>query len=104
MNAALELLLDVGVPVIAAHARAITAPLRDAASQGAVRITSPGDRPRSALVCVRSRRDTARGHARLVAAGVSCSLREGSIRLAPHLFNTEDELAMVADLLADAAR
>lgn len=99
MNAALELLLEVGVPAIAMHAAAVAAPIRDAAARELLSVTSPLDRRGSAIVCVRPRGDVARGQARLAAAGVSCSLREGAIRLSPHLFNTVDELARVVDLL-----
>lgn len=99
MNAALELLLEAGVPAIATHARRIAAPLVEAAARGALRITSPEGAHGSAIVCVRPRGDVAAGHRRLVDAGVGCSLREGSVRLSPHLFNTEDELAAVAELL-----
>lgn len=99
MNAAVELLLEVGVPAIAAHAHAIAAPIREAAARGAVRITSPEGEHGSAIVCVQPRGEVAAGYRRLVEAGVGCSLREGAVRLSPHLFNVEDELAAVADLL-----
>lgn len=100
MNAALELLLDVGVAALGAHAHRVAAPLRDAAARGAIRITSPEGGHGSAIVCVRPRGDVAAAHRRLADAGVGCSLREGSVRLSPHLFNTEEELAAVAELLA----
>ncbi len=100
MNAAVGLLLDLGVAAIAAHAGAIAAPLFDWASRGRGRITSPTGTHGSAIVCVRPAGEVAAAHARLLAAGVNCSLREGSIRLSPHCFNTIDELAQVADLLS----
>jgi selenocysteine lyase/cysteine desulfurase len=100
MNASMELLLDVGVERIATHARAIAAPLREAAGGGLLEVTSPEDTHGSAIVCVRAGDDIRAGYRRLGEAGVSCSLREGAVRLAPHLFNTEAELAEVASLLS----
>ena len=40
-------------------------------------------------------------HARLREANVYCSLREGSLRFSPHLFNTVDEMARVAEILQE---
>jgi selenocysteine lyase/cysteine desulfurase len=36
----------------------------------------------------------------LRAAGVTCSLREGALRLSPHFYNTADEVERVVALLA----
>ncbi len=100
MNAAVGLLLELGVEAIAAHTRAVAAPLRAWAARGLGTITSPEGMHGSAIVCVRPNGDVRTAHARLLEAGVNCSLREGSIRLSPHCFNTEDELAEVASLLS----
>jgi selenocysteine lyase/cysteine desulfurase len=35
----------------------------------------------------------------LRAAGVSATVREGAVRLSPHLYNTADELQRVAEIL-----
>jgi selenocysteine lyase/cysteine desulfurase len=46
--------------------------------------------------------DPARTHAALKAANVHTSLREGSIRMSPHLFNTVGQMERVAEILARA--
>jgi len=99
MNAALDLLLEVGVAAIASHVREISAPLHDWAARGAGTITSPTDARGSAITCVRPHGDVAAAYQALLAAGVTCSLREGSIRLSPHVCNTADEVARVVALL-----
>lgn len=95
-NASLEMLLDVGVDVIAAHADAVVQPLL---GRGNVVVTSPRGAHQSAILCVRPEGDVAEVHRRLTEAGIATSLREGAIRISPHLFNTAAELARVAELL-----
>ncbi len=99
LNASVELILDVGVPAIAAHTRALHAPIIAWAEGAGATITSPRDAHGSAILCVRPREDVAAAYARIHAAGVQCSLREGSIRLSPHLFNRPEEMTRVAELL-----
>jgi selenocysteine lyase/cysteine desulfurase len=99
MNASVDLLLEIGIPAIATHVRRISEPLVRWAESGRGTITSPvGDRA-SAITCVRPHGDVVAAHGRLVASGVTCSLREGSIRLSPHLFNTVEEIERVVELL-----
>ncbi len=99
MNTSVGLILDVGVPAIAEHVRALHAPVIEWAERSGAAITSPRGAHGSGILCVRPRGDIAATHARLTAGGVQCSLREGSIRLSPHLFNRRDELDRVAQLL-----
>ncbi|HEY4319792.1 MAG TPA: aminotransferase class V-fold PLP-dependent enzyme [Gemmatimonadales bacterium] len=102
MNMSLDLLLDVGVERIADHLRTLHAPVIAAMTESGGRVTSPQGAHGSGILCVRPRGDVTVAYAALQSAGVSCSLREGSIRLSPHLFNTADELARVAALLRSA--
>jgi selenocysteine lyase/cysteine desulfurase len=44
------------------------------------------------------------GYRALKAAGVVCSLREGAIRLSPHLYNTVEEMERVVAVLDRAGR
>ncbi|MEO8480114.1 MAG: aminotransferase class V-fold PLP-dependent enzyme [Gemmatimonadota bacterium] len=99
MNASLDLLLSVGVDHIAAHIREISAPIHDWVAAGHGVLTSPVGARGSAILCVRPHGDVAATFQRLGAAGVTCSLREGSIRLSPHLCNTREEVERVAELL-----
>ena len=43
-------------------------------------------------------------HAWLKKAGVYCSLRSGSLRVAPHLYNSDEEIARFCGLLVEATR
>jgi selenocysteine lyase/cysteine desulfurase len=99
MNESLALILDVGVAAIADHARGLHHPILEWAERNGAAITSPQGDHGSAILCVRPRGDVAAAYARLERGGVQCSLREGSIRLSPHLFNQTDEMRRVAELL-----
>ena len=43
-------------------------------------------------------------HAWLKKAGAYCSLRSGSLRVAPHLYNSDEEIARFCGLLVEATR
>jgi selenocysteine lyase/cysteine desulfurase len=100
MSVSLDLLLGLGIERIAAHLRALTQPLLDAAEEGTYAVTSPTDDiHRSAIVCVRTG-DVPATHRALREAGVVCVMREGSIRLSPHWYNTAEEMDRVRGILA----
>lgn len=99
MNTSLELILSVGVDAIAAHTRALHQPVVDWAEQGGGEISSPRGARGSAILCVRPRGGVLAAYARLHEAGVHCSLREGAVRLSPHLYNRPDEVERVRSLL-----
>ncbi|HKI93950.1 MAG TPA: aminotransferase class V-fold PLP-dependent enzyme [Gemmatimonadales bacterium] len=100
MTTSLGLLDELGVGAIAEHVARVQEPLRAAADRGAFTIVSPSDDVhRSAIVCIRPP-DVQRAFATLKAAGIACSLREGSLRLSPHWFNTVDEVERVVELIA----
>jgi selenocysteine lyase/cysteine desulfurase len=98
MNASLGMLVELGAGRIGAHARACHAPLLDWAQRSGVPVTSPSGERGSAIVCV-APPDPAAVHGALRAAGVICSLREGSLRFSPHLFNTVAEMERVVEIL-----
>ncbi|HEX6088851.1 MAG TPA: aminotransferase class V-fold PLP-dependent enzyme [Gemmatimonadales bacterium] len=99
-NESLGLILAEGPDRIGAHARACQEPVIDWARRADVRITSPVGRHGSAILCV-APPDAPGAYARLREAGVYCSLREGSLRFSPHLFNTIGEMERVAGILQD---
>jgi len=104
MASAVGLLCELGVEHIWAHVGALLQPLLDwGEDRDDVMITSATDEPhRSAIVCIRTR-DTVHSFDALSRAGVACVLREGSIRLSPHFYNTPEEIAAVIELLERAA-
>ena len=96
MNEALALVLELGPSRIEAHVRALTTELLDWA-QGArgVSILTPLAAERRAGIVAFTTRDVDGDSAKLRAAKVTHSVREGAIRLAPHFHNTLDEVATV---------
>lgn len=99
LTTSLGLLAELGVGRIAEHLVHVTEPLVEAAERGAFEIVSPTDAAhRSAITCIRPP-DVQGAFARLKAAGVACSLREGSVRLSPHCYNTADEMARVVEIV-----
>jgi selenocysteine lyase/cysteine desulfurase len=99
MTASVRLLLGIGVERIARHLRALREPLAAAAARGRFTVASPTDGAHdSGIWCVRPP-DLQAALARLREARVICAVREGSIRLSPHWYNTMDEVARVAELL-----
>lgn len=100
-NESVALILAEGPGRIGAHARACQEPVIDWARRSGVRITSPIGSHGSAILCI-APPNAAAAHQRLREAGVYCSLREGSLRLSPHLFNTVDEMVRVTEILQES--
>lgn len=96
----LELLLEVGVDAVERHVTALLAPLVERLrALPAVEIVSdlrPGRR--SGIFCFRPPAADALYRA-LRAADVHCAVREGAIRLSPHLYNTAADIERVIDVL-----
>ncbi|HXY18904.1 MAG TPA: aminotransferase class V-fold PLP-dependent enzyme [Gemmatimonadales bacterium] len=104
LTASIGLLLDLGVEAIAAYLRWLGDPVLEWAAARGVPITSPTDpRHRSQIVCL-APPDAREAHRRLRQAGVVSSLREGSIRLAPHCYNTVEEMERVVEVLDEMMR
>ncbi len=98
MNTSVGMLLQIGVARIADHIRALHAPVLEWAARRGVRVASPVTAHRSAILCV-APPDPAAAHQALKAAHIYSSLREGAIRLSPHLFNTSEQMARVVEVL-----
>ncbi|HTI05798.1 MAG TPA: aminotransferase class V-fold PLP-dependent enzyme [Gemmatimonadales bacterium] len=101
MTASLGMLLEIGVRDIAEVTRAVQEPLIKWAHANNVRITSPIENGhRSAILCIAPPKPAEAYHG-LKRARVVCSLREGAIRLAPHCYNTMEEMEKVIEVLDD---
>jgi selenocysteine lyase/cysteine desulfurase len=104
LTTSLGLLLELGIEAIAGYLRTLGAPVLDWAAGSGVRIVSPTDEAhRSQIVCV-APPDPREAHRRLKQAGIVVSLREGAIRLAPHCYNTIEEMEKVVDVLDEVMR
>ena len=100
MNASLGLLLSVGIQRIAEHLQALHAPVLAWAARHQVHVVSPrGDRG-SGILCVQPP-DVGEAFRRLKAARVISSMREGAIRLSPHLYNSIEEMERVVAILGE---
>jgi len=95
-----ELLLETGPERIRAHVLTLHQPLIDwlASRDDAEIVTELSPERRSGVLSFRVG-DTNRAYAALHRAGIGCVPREGAIRLSPHLYNTNAEVARVMDVL-----
>ena len=99
LTTSLGLLAELNVESIYRHVLSLHEPVMAWARARGVRITSPcDDTHRSAILCI-APNDAREAHRRLKQAGVVCALREGSIRLSPHCYNTIEEMERVVEVL-----
>lgn len=97
--ASLDLLLEVGLPCISTHVSALVddvmSRLRDA---GATVVTPHEAARRAGIVTVRVTH-AERASEQLLRSGIVCALREGAIRLSPHLYSTREDVDRAIDVL-----
>lgn len=99
MTESLRMLLELGIRDISEFTRSLHEPVVRWADERGVRLVSPRDEAhRSAILCVAPPKPVDAYHA-LKRAHVVCSLREGAIRLAPHCYNTMEEMEKVVEVL-----
>lgn len=97
--ASLELILELGVACIGAHVGTLVdAMMSRLRGAGATVVTPHEPERRAGIVAVRVK-DPVRATDRLARAGIVCGLREGAIRLSPHLYSTRDEIDRAMDVL-----
>jgi len=102
MRHSLDLILELGVGAVADWLREVRRPLLEAVHDHGFNVLSPLDGlHESAIICLTTSH-TEEAWKGLRAEGVVCSLREGAIRIAPHLFNTPEEMRHVASILGSA--
>ena len=107
LKAAMDMLADVGVENIAAELlrkRAILVPALQAKGWTVLNAAAPPENCAGIISITRDETDLPAVHARLTEAGVITSLRadragKNYIRLSPHFYNTDAELARAVELL-----
>ncbi|MBL8659477.1 MAG: aminotransferase class V-fold PLP-dependent enzyme [Rhodospirillales bacterium] len=103
--AAIEYLLAIGIDAVRDHDNALVDRFVAGLPRKTCDLLSPMDGPaRSTLVLV-SAKDRARNrdiHRRLAAAGIHVAFRAGSLRIAPHIYNTPDDIDRALAALARA--
>jgi cysteine desulfurase/selenocysteine lyase len=93
MNASLELLLEIGPVKIEEHVNALVGEMiRLNEHRPGVKILTPHNAAQRAGIVSLAPSGSQKVSDALKAAGVYHSLREGAIRLAPHLYNTREEV------------
>ena len=101
MAESLGLLLELGPDAVAAHVRALgDRAVAFADATPGVTLVTPREPGRRAGVLALKTRAVVAACERLQAARVSHSVREGCVRLAPHFYNTVEELDRALELLA----
>ncbi len=98
MRASLTLLLGVGVERIQQHIRSLHEPVLDWSRRRGIALRSPAGQHGSGIVCV-APPNVVRVQESLRAASIIASLREGSIRLSPHYYNTMGEMERLVEVL-----
>ena len=99
-NASTAMLLEIGVPTLAAHTEALTRRVVDwAESRADIRLVTPPVDSRRAGVVAFAPADINDISVRLKKGRVTHSNREGMIRFAPHCYNTIGEIERVLALL-----
>lgn len=107
LSESLDLIDTLAVARIAAHSGALLARLEEGLEGlGATIVSCTLPDCRSSILCFRADDEgTTRAiHAALLASGVTCALREGSVRLSPHFYNTADEIDRVLEIVETAWR
>jgi cysteine desulfurase / selenocysteine lyase len=100
MSESIGLFLELGPSAVAAYVRSLgDRAVAFAESTPGVTLVTPREVTRRAGVFAFRTADVAAASERLRAAGVSHSVREGCIRLAPHFYNTAGELDQAMNLL-----
>ncbi|MSR36353.1 MAG: aminotransferase class V-fold PLP-dependent enzyme [Gemmatimonadetes bacterium] len=96
----IELILELGPERIHEHLMGVHAPLLEwAESRRDVVMVTPRDPERRAGIVSFRTPDPERTAAALGRARVICAVREGAVRLAPHFYNTADEMRAVVEVL-----
>ena len=96
----LELLLEVGVEAIESHIDSLLEPLRLwIARHPETRSLTPLDPGNRSAILAFTTPDTEATYRALQQAGVISSLREGAVRLAPHLYNRSEDIERVLEVL-----
>jgi selenocysteine lyase/cysteine desulfurase len=99
LDAAIELLQEWTVPAIQAYCAELVAPLRAAAAMRGWSVSSGA----SHIVGLRlpAGGDPSALRARMDAAGVSVSLRGSAVRVSPHVYNDEADVAALIAVLEE---
>ena len=99
MTASLDLLEELGHRAVGEHVTALADEIVKCAEAAKLDLLTPREKSRRlGIVSVRPR-DAVKASERLTKARVVHSMREGAIRLSPHVYNTVAEIRQTLELL-----
>ena len=104
LQASTATLLEVGIERIAEHVAGLTDALIAMCDERGYDTLTPRSRAHRAGIVSFTCPDVERQFVRLTSSGIMVSLREGMLRVAPHFYNTHEEIGALADVLATGSR
>ena len=97
--ASVELLLETGIDCISTHVAALVDGMMTRLADAGTTLVTPRDRSRRAGIVTVRVQNPEDASKQLARAGIVCSLREGAIRLSPHLYCTREDVDRAVDVL-----
>jgi selenocysteine lyase/cysteine desulfurase len=102
-DASLDLILRIGIDAVARHVDALTCKIIESLPRDRCLLASPEERSRRGpYVCVSASkpRETMALYERVRAANIHVSFRENALRIAPFIYNTEEQISKLIGVLS----
>ncbi|MGQ0713085.1 MAG: aminotransferase class V-fold PLP-dependent enzyme [Gemmatimonadaceae bacterium] len=100
--ASVDMLLSFGIDRISRHVTRQVDSMSSQLRAAGANVVTPDDNARRAGIVTVRVRDAEQASERLASAGVICAVREGAIRLSPHLYSTDDDIGRALEGLLPA--
>jgi cysteine desulfurase/selenocysteine lyase len=97
--ASVELLLDTGIACISTHVGGLVDAMMSRLRSAGATVVTPDDAARRAGIVTVRVKNAERVSERMARAGIVCALREGAIRLSPHLYTSDDDIDRAMEVL-----
>jgi selenocysteine lyase/cysteine desulfurase len=100
MAESVDMFCEIGVDNIWQHVQKLQQPLLDFADSNGIPVVSPRDGVHNSGILALRMPDNGLSYTALRLAGITCSIRENALRIAPHFYNTMEEMERVVQVLA----
>ena len=100
----MQMLTEIGVPRIHAHVQALSRLAYDVAARYGLEVASPRDVTRKASTVAIRLPDSHAVEVHLKARGILVAARGPVVRIAPHFYNTADEMEAAVEAVAEGAK
>jgi selenocysteine lyase/cysteine desulfurase len=103
-DSALELILRIGIDVMERSVDALVGEIIDGLPRTKCVLACPAERERRGpyvCICARDSQETPALYEKLRAAKISVSLRENALRIAPHFYNTPEDISRLLKILSE---